>query len=471
MKIYNTLTRKKEKFIPIKNIVGMYTCGPTVYDYAHIGNLRTYIFEDILKRVLILNNYKVKHVMNITDVGHLTSDADEGEDKLMKALVREGKPLNEKSMLELADFYTRAFKEDIKRLNIIFPDIWCKATDHVQDMIELIKKIIKNGFAYETNTALYFDTGKDKNYGKLAKLKLNELKAGARVEVDPEKYNPYDFALWFKLVGKNVNHIMNWNSPWGKGFPGWHIECSAMSMKYLGEEFDIHCGGIDHIPVHHTNEIAQSEAVTGKRWVKYWIHGEFLVLDRGKMAKSAGTFITLQKLIDNGYSPMTYRYLCLTAHYRQQLKFSFEALESAKNSLERLKNIVRDLKAKVEETKGEEKIENYKEKFKEAVSDDLNVPEGLAVLWNAVRDENLGAREKLEIIRYCDSVLGLKLLKEEEENIPNEVLELANKREEARKNRDWKRADELREKISSFGYYVDDTEKGYRIRKKVEEKI
>ncbi len=462
MKIFNTMSRKKEDFKPVSNPVGIYICGPTVYDYAHIGNLRSYVFSDILRRVILLNNFKLNSVMNITDVGHLVSDADEGEDKLVKALRREGKPLTKESLLELSEIYAEAFKEDISSLNITFPDVWCKATEHVEDMIKVIEKIIKNGFAYETGTAIYFDTSKDKDYGKLARLKLEELKAGARVEVDKEKKNPRDFVLWFKLAGKNKNHVMFWDSPWGKGFPGWHIECSAMSSKYLGEQFDIHCGGIDHIPVHHVNEIAQSEAAFGKKpWVKYWVHNEFLVLDKGKMSKSEGSFIILKDLINKGYSPLDYRYLCLGTHYRKQLYFSFEALDNARNSLERLRNIVSELKHEDGESSGSG--EKYKKEFFEAVSDDLNTPEGLAILWSALRDSSLGAREKLEVAEYCDKVLGLDLMKEEE--IPAEIVRLAEKREKARAEKDYREADRLREAIKEKGYVVEDKKEGFVLKK------
>ncbi|MBN2190641.1 MAG: cysteine--tRNA ligase, partial [Candidatus Aureabacteria bacterium] len=330
--LYNTLSKSKTAFKPIRDTeVGIYACGPTVYNFAHIGNLRTYIFEDLLKRVFLYNGYKVKHVMNITDVGHLTSDADEGEDKMLLGAEREGK-----SVWDIAKFYEKAFFKDTEKLNIIGPDIRCRATEHIQDMVNLIGRIEANGFTYVSGGNLYFDIEKFADYGKLSGLSLQDLRAGARIEVDANKKNPHDFVLWF-TKSKHGNQDMQWESPWGRGFPGWHIECSAMSMKYLGEHIDIHCGGIDHINVHHTNEIAQSEAATGKKWVDFWLHGEFLIMDKGKMSKSAGEFTTLNTLTDKGFDPLDFRYLCLGAHYRTQLAFSYEALESARNGLKNLR--------------------------------------------------------------------------------------------------------------------------------------
>lgn len=470
VRLYNTLTRKKEEFVPIEEgKVGMYCCGPTVYDFAHIGNLRAYIFEDILRRALLLNKYKLKHVVNITDVGHLTSDADEGEDKLMKALRREGKEPSVEAMMELADKYTKAFMEDIKALNIQEPELWCKATDHIPEMIELVRRIENNGYAYKTKVGLIFDTSKFDHYAELGRLRLEEQKAGARVAVDEERKNPSDFALW---LTNQPTHIMQWDSPWGRGFPGWHIECSAMSMKYLGEQFDIHCGGIDHVPVHHTNEIAQSEAATGKHpWVKYWLHNEFLVLEKGKMAKSEGGFITLQAVADKGYDPLVYRYLCLGAHYRQQLKFSWDAMDGARNTFNRLKEKILELKDS--EGKGsetglqEEKTDVCLHQFLEAVNDDLNTPQALSIMWSVLRDEEINAKEKLALMYRFDEIFGLGFRELEREKIdaPKEVLELLKKREEARKNKEWKLADQLRDKIKKAGYSIDDTPDGARLRK------
>src|SRR3989344_3998841 len=330
--LFNTLSRKKEPFVPIKKgRVGMYTCGPTVYNYAHLGNLRSYIFEDLLKRTLLFNNFKVRQVMNITDVGHLTSDADAGMDKMLIGAKRENK-----SVLQIAEFYTKAFKEDLSRLSIIPPDIWCKATEHIKEQVSLIKKLEKKGFTYSAGGNIYFDTSKLKDYGKLARLNLNAQKY-ERVEKDTNKRNPSDFVLWF-TKSKFQDQELKWSSPWGSsGYPGWHIECSAMAIKYLGSQFDIHCGGIDHIPVHHTNEIAQSEAAIGKKpWVRYWLHNEFLVLEGQKMAKSGENFITLSALQEKGFDPLDYRYFCLGTHYRKPLMFGFEALEGARNARKKL---------------------------------------------------------------------------------------------------------------------------------------
>ncbi|MBW2997281.1 cysteine--tRNA ligase [Candidatus Woesearchaeota archaeon] len=470
LKLYNTLSRKKEEFVPLEEgKVGMYCCGPTVYDFAHIGNLRAYIFQDVLRRALLLNQFKLKQVMNITDVGHLTSDADEGEDKLMKALRREGKEPSVEAMMELAEKYTNAFMKDIKSLNIQEPELWCKATEHIPEMIELVKRIEENGYAYKTKVGLIFDTAKFSSYAELGRLRLEEQKAGARVAVDEERKSPSDFALW---LTNQPNHLMQWDSPWGRGFPGWHLECSAMSMKYLGEQFDIHCGGIDHVPVHHTNEVAQSEAATGKHpWVKYWLHNEFLVLEKGKMAKSEGGFITLQAVADKGYDTFVYRYLCLGAHYRQQLKFSWDGMEGAKNTFNRLKEKILELKdresVESETELQEEKTDVYLHQFIEAINDDLNTPRALSVMWSVLRDEEIDAKEKLALMCRFDEILGLGFKEWEREKVkaPQEVLELLDKREEARKNKDWELADKARDKIKKAGYAIDDTPDGARLKK------
>lgn len=458
LKLFNTLTRKKEIFKPIKKTqVGLYACGPTVYNYAHIGNLRTYIFEDILKRTLLYNKLKVKHIMNITDVGHLTSDADEGQDKMDLAVKRE-----HKTPEQIASFYTKAFFDDLKQLNIISPTLKPKATQHIKDMINLIKKIEKNKYTYiGKNGNVYFDTSKFKDYGKLAKLNLEKQKSGARVCIDPDKKHPRDFVLWFSTTGsKFKNHVQNWNSPWGKGWPGWHIECSAMSIKYLGEHFDIHCGGLDHIPIHHPNEIAQSEAATGKKWVNYWLHGEWLIMDKEKMSKSAGGFIRLPTLIEKNFDPLSYRYLCLTTHYRKSLTFSYEALTSAQNSYYNLKERIKQLKSS---TKTSKKTESYKNKFLKSVNDDLNMPQALALLWQVLKDTSLDDNEKYILVKEFDKVLGLKLTKTEK--IPKEVLELAKQREKARKNKDFKESDSLRDKINKLGYIIEDSQTGFKIKK------
>jgi len=464
LKLYNTWSRKKETFKPIKKgHVSLYTCGPTVYNFAHIGNLRSYLFEDILKRILLYDGFKVKHVMNITDVGHLTSDEDEGEDKMDLAVKRE-----KKTPEQIAEFYASSFFSDLEKLNIIQPDIKCKATEHVKDMIHLIERIEKNGYTYVgKNGNVYFDTSKFKDYGKLARLKLDQQKAGARTEIDQNKKHPRDFVLWFSETGsKFQGHIQKWDSPWGIGWPGWHVECSAMSMKYLGDHFDMHCGGIDHIPVHHPNEIAQSEAATGKKWVNYWLHNEFLILGKGKMAKSGKNFITLQVLIDKGFDPLDYRYLNLTAHYRSKLNFTWEALENAKSSFDTMKNIVLEIKSKKDSNKTKD-YDKYKENFIEEINDDMNIPRALAILWKILRDKELGNKEKLELIVDFDKIfcLGLKDLKEEKVDVPKDILELLNKREEARKNKDWAVADKLRDEINKKGYVLSDTKEGTKVRK------
>ncbi len=463
LRIFNTMGREIQEFVPIEDgKVGMYTCGPTVYNYAHIGNLRTYIFEDILRRTLEYLGYRVTHVMNVTDVGHLTDDADEGEDKVLKSAREKGK-----TVWEIAEFYTRAFFDDIDRLNIERPTVVCKATEHIGDMIKLIKRIEKNGYTYEAGGNLYFDISKFKDYGKLALLNIEDLKAGARIGIDKNKKNPHDFVLWF-TKSKFEHQAMMWDSPWGRGYPGWHIECSAMSMKYLGDHFDIHCGGIDHIPVHHTNEIAQSEAATGKKWVNYWLHGEFLVMSKEKMAKSAGNFITLSTLVEKGYDPLDYRYLCLGAHYRSQLQFSFEALDSARNA--RLALVDRIVRLK-ENVKGKDRKEVAKNKYLEAferdITDDLNAPRALADLWNMLKDTSINDEEKLTTALVMDKILGLKLKEAEvpKLELDDEILAMIEERKKARANRDFKKADEIREKLKERGIILEDTPDGVRVRK------
>ncbi|MBI5880602.1 cysteine--tRNA ligase [archaeon] len=465
LRLYNTLSRKMEEFKPVTaGKVGIYACGPTVYQYAHIGNLRSYIFEDILRRTLLYNGFKLTHVMNITDVGHLTSDADTGEDKMLKGAKREGK-----TVWEIAKFYTDAFMKDTSMLNIQKPDVICKATDHIKEMITLIQRMEKNGYTYTAGGNVYFDVSKFADYGKLARLNLEEQKAGARIEVDENKRSPFDFALWF-TKSKFSEQEMKWDSQWGAGYPGWHIECSAMSMKYLGEQFDIHCGGIDHIPIHHTNEIAQSEAATGKKpWVKYWMHGEFLVMDKGKMSKSAGGFLTMQTLIDKGYDPLVYRYFCLGAHYRQQLTFSFEGLDGAKNTFTRLREKVLEIKenAAKKEDDDEEKTHEYEAEFKKAIDEDLNTPIVLSGMWSVLRDEEISDREKLRLLLEFDKVLGLGMAawKREKVDVPAEIQKLLDEREKARKEKKFALSDEIRNKIKQLGYEVSDTPEGQKVRK------
>lgn len=459
LKIYNTLTRQIEEFKPIKDKkVGLYTCGPTVYDYAHIGNLRTYIFEDILKRVLKYNGYKVKHVMNITDVGHLTGDRDMGEDKLEKGARREGK-----TAWEIADFYIKAFKKDLAALNILEPDIWCKATDNIKEQINLIKKLEAKDYTYKTSDGIYFDTSKFKDYTKLSHQKLEELQEGARVEKNPEKRNPADFALW-KFSPKGSKRQMEWQSPWGIGFPGWHIECSAMSLKYLGDQLDIHCGGADHVALHHTNEIAQSEAATGKKFFNYWLHGAFLNISGGKkMAKSEENFLTLDNaLIKKEINPLVYRFAALMTHYRKPMEYSKEGIEAAKNGLEHLYNQVRSLGGK----KGQVS-KQFKNKFLEAINDDLNMPRAMAVFQQVLKSDLTDA-DKLATILDFDKVLGLNLakVKKEKQKIPKQIQILVNEREAARENKNWAKSDKLRNEINKLGYLVEDTSEGQVVKKK-----
>ncbi len=452
LKLYNTLSRKKEIFKPLKNKkVGFYSCGPTVYWYQHIGNLRSYVFADILKRVLKYNKYLVKHVMNVTDVGHLTSDADSGEDKIEKAAKKE-----KKKAQQIANFYWKIFREDFKKLNIIEPDIWCKATEHIKEMIQLIKTLEKKGFTYKTNDGIYFNTSKLKDYGKLARLKIKKLKSGIRVKMREKKHKT-DFALW-KFSEKPGIRQQEWKSPWGIGFPGWHIECSAMSMKYLGKSFDIHTGGEDHISVHHTNEIAQSEAATGKKFVNYWLHGAFLVFKGKKISKSKGGLCTIAELEQKGFEPLTYRYFVLNTHYKSPLEFSLNNLNGAKNTYTRLKNIISEIK-------NDKKInKQYLKKFEETINNDLNMPKALSVLWNLLRDKK--ATGKIETIKKMDEVFALDLLKQEKLEIPTPVKRLLKKREEERKKENWHKADEIRKEIQKLGYLIEDTKKGVKIKKR-----
>ena len=451
LKLYNTLNHKKEIFQPIKpKEIGVYSCGPTTYSYAHIGNLRTYIFSDILKRVLVYDNFKVKHVMNVTDVGHLTSDADTGEDKIEKAAKKEGK-----SAEEIADYYLKIFKIDFKKLNISEPNIWSRATEHIPEMLKLIKKLKEKGFAYETDDGIYFDTSKFGSYGKLARLKKEGLEAGKRIDMRNKK-NKTDFALW-KFSEQPGIRQQEWEAFGKMGFPGWHIECSAMSMKYLGEHFDIHTGGIDHIPVHHTNEIAQSEAATGKKFVNYWIHGAFLTFKGEKVSKSKGGLYTISELQELGFKPLDYRYLCLTASYRSPLDFTIENLKNAQNSYERLKNIISEIKQDGKENKV------YLSEFQKAIDDDLNMPKALQVLWKLVRDEK--AVGKIKTIGKMDEVFGLDLLKKEIEKVPSEIKRIADEREKARKEKNWGKSDELRDKLNNLGWEIADSNEGYKLKK------
>ena len=455
LKIYNTLHHKREEFTPLNpSGATCYCCGPTVYNYAHIGNLRTYIFEDLLMRTL-RHSLPVKHMMNITDVGHLTSDADAGEDKMALASAREGK-----SAWEIAKFYEKKFFEDFDSLNCRRPDIIARATEHIPAMIKLVKTLEEKGYTYKTSDGIYYDTSKFADYGILInKAHLEGLKTGARVDFG-EKKNATDFALW-KFSPADKKRQMEWSSPWGVGFPGWHIECSAMAMQYLGETLDIHCGGIDHVAIHHTNEIAQAQAATGKQYVRYWIHGEFLVMSSGKMSKSDGTFVTLDTLKENGYSPLDYRYLCLGAHYRTQLEFSYESLDFAKKSRQSLKLKIMNIKenAKNIAAKETEILKEVKNNFVFAMEDDLNTSKALSLLWDFIKSE-ANAEEKLQFITFADTFLGLNLLEFEKKEIPAEAKKLLKERVEARKQKDFKRSDELRAKLFAMGIIVRDTPKG-----------
>ncbi|MDP2709536.1 MAG: cysteine--tRNA ligase [bacterium] len=459
--IYNTLGRKKEEFKPIKRgAVGLYTCGPTVYNYAHVGNLRAYLFEDILRRVLLYNGYKVKHVMNITDVGHLTGDMDLGEDKLELGAKREGK-----TAWQIAEFYTQAFKADIKKLNILEPDIWCKATDYIKEQIELVKILENKGFTYKISDGIYYDTSKFKNYNKLSHLPLEKLKEGARVEKNPEKKNPTDFALW-KFSPKAAKRQMEWESPWGIGFPGWHLECSAMSLAILKNQLDIHCGGIDHINIHHTNEIAQSEAATGKKFFNFWLHGAFLNIAGGKkMAKSQENFLTLKNaLIKQGINPLAFRFAALQTHYRKPMEYSEAGIRAAGNGLEHLYNQVRGVSSI--KYKASRANADFKKKFLEAVNNDLNTPRALAVTQKLLKSK-LSDREKLATVLDFDKVLGLNLARVlAEVKLPEEIKRLADQRLIARNHKDFLKSDELRAELEKLGYSVEDARGGQRVIKK-----
>jgi len=466
LKLYNTLFRKKQNFKPLHNKrVGLYTCGPTVYDFSHIGNLRTYIFEDILRRVLEYNGYKVKHIMNITDVGHLTSDTDLGEDKIEKGARREGK-----SVQQIAKFYTQAFLNDLKKLNIKKAHKLAPATRYIKQQINLINRLFKKGYAYETSQAVYFDVLKFKNYTKLSKQKLSQKIIASREEVvaDPEKRNPYDFTLWFKIVGRFENHIMRWPSPWGTGFPGWHLECSAISRAELGQPFDIHAGGIDHINVHHTNEIAQSEGAFGKPLARFWLHGEFLLVDRSKMAKSESNFLTLETVIKKEFNPLAFRYLVLTSHYRSKLNFTWKSLAAAQNALDNLYSILRTSDVqKLPSILRTSDVQKLRKKFLTVISDDLNTPKALSIVWQIIKDNRLSSAAKKQLLLEFDKVLGLELDKIKPQKIPPKIKNLVSQREKLRVNKQFIQADRLRKKIEKLGYRIEDTAFGPKVRKEL----
>jgi len=456
LNLYDNYTRSLRRFEPLKpGEVGLYTCGPTVYDYQHIGNFRTFLFEDLLKRVLEWNGYRVRHVMNITDVGHLTSDADTGEDKMEKGARRTGK-----SAWEIAKLYTEAFLEDMQALRIEDPTILSRATDHIPEQIAFIADIEKNGYTYRTSDGIYFDTSKQPDYGYLARLDKAGLDAGRRVDVG-EKKHATDFALW-KFSPPDGRRQMEWDSPWGVGFPGWHIECSAMAQKYLGDYFDIHCGGEDHIPVHHTNEIAQTEARVGTRLANFWMHAYFLLANDAKMAKSAGEFLRLKALTDRGYDPLAYRYLCLTAHYRSQLNFTWDALDAAATGLERMRRGFHAL------PDGGEPDREYLDRFTAEINDDLNVPKALAIAWELLRGDLVDLRVTRATLAAFDRVFGLGLAawRPREDAIPEAVHALAAARSAARAAKQWAEADRLRAELHAAGWEMEDRFDGYTLKRR-----
>ncbi len=454
---YNTLTRKKELFKPIdEKEVRIYSCGPTVYKDATIGNMRTNIFQDVLRRVLKYNGYNIKHAMNITDVGHLVSDGDEGEDKMIKSAIEE-----KKSPMEIAEYYTDLFFKDLEALNIEKPEIICKATDHIKEMIEYVKKLVENGYAYETSTAIYFDVSKLDKYPVLSNLNVENQKAGARVDVDKEKRNPYDFALWIKAP---ENHLMKWDSPWGPSYPGWHIECSSMGQKYLGEQFDIHTGGIDLIPTHHENEIAQSKGKCGKIPAKFWMHGEYLLINGGKMSKSLGNVYLIKDIIEKGYDPLVYKLFSYSSHYRNKLNFTWEAMDATAKSLERLRSGYQAHLQGTDYVK-DEVINEFENNFRQAINDDLNMPLAIGVVWDVVRQEKKSPKFA-KLLEKFDTVLGIKIDQKEsiKKQLPQEVLSLIEQRKQAREQKDWAKSDELRNLIESMGYKVKDTKDGMEVK-------
>lgn len=455
LKLYNTLTREKESFTPINDTVRIYSCGPTVYSFAHIGNFRAYVFMDTLRRVLKYNGYKLKHAMNITDVGHLESDSDEGEDKIAKAAKKENK-----DPYEIAKFYTDIFLRDFDRLNIDRPEIICKATDHIKEMLAYVEDIVKNGFAYETTRGIYFDISKLDKYPVLSDRKVDEQIAGARVEVDKEKKNPQDFALWIKAP---ENHIMKWDSPWGLSYPGWHIECSAMSNKYLGDEFDIHTGGIDHIPTHHENEIAQSKGRCGKVPARFWMHCNFLQIDGGKMSKSLGNIYTIDTLMEKGIEPIAYKLFCFSSHYRNKLNFTFEGAVSANTSLIRLREGYKK-HLNGEENVSTSEIENFEEQFHKAINDDLNMPVAMSIIWDIIKYPKK-SKSLAKLLLKFDEVLGLKIDEEQEVKIeiPEEIRKLMEQRKRAREEKNFELSDKIRDIIKEKGYIIKDLKDGMTI--------
>ena len=461
--LYNTLTRKKEELRPIAPpTVSMYSCGPTVYNYAHIGNLRTYVFMDELRRTLKYNGYTTRSVMNITDVGHLTSDADDGEDKMQTAAKKQ-----HKTPEEIAAEYSAVFFKDLERLNILMPEIVAKATDNISEMIDFVKTLCDKGYGYETDDGIYFDISKFDGYGKLSRCNLEDALAGARVAVNTQKRHPADFALWKKA---EPNHIMQWQSPWGMGYPGWHIECSAMGKKFLGERFDIHTGGVDHIPIHHENEIAQSEALEGHPVVNMWMHGEFMLVDGGKMSKSLGNVYTVEELMARGYPPLAFRYFCMNTHYRNKLNFTFTGLDAAKTAYSRLRSAISACKTAPEASAETKKtVADIRSAVIAAVNDDLNYPLALGEMWTLSK---LDCREVYELAEELDALFGLELHLPPETatvdaaDIPQNVVDIAEERFAARKNKDWAKSDALRAELDALGYAVLDGKDGYELKKK-----
>ncbi|MBI3619547.1 cysteine--tRNA ligase [Candidatus Roizmanbacteria bacterium] len=467
MQLYNTLTKKVQDFQPLTAPgVTLYTCGPTVYDYTHLGHIRKYVNDDLLKRSLNYLGYKVKHVMNITDVGHLTSDEDEGEDKLEKGAAKTGK-----TVWEVARFYTDFFEKTMRLVNIIPPDITAPATKHIDLMIDLISVLQQKGFVYMTDEAVYFEVSRFPSYGQLSGQNLRDKKIRARPEIrfDPGKKSPFDFALWFKRVGRFADHSMHWDSPWGDGFPGWHIECSAMSMKYLGETIDIHTGGVDHIPVHHENEIAQSEAATGQQFVRFFVHHQFVQVDGQKMSKSLGNFFTVNDVKQQGIDPLSLRLLFMQTHYRQIINFTWNSAKAANESLKNLRALTAAFRTQTERTAlSQEKLkqlDDYRAAFMQAINQDLQFPRAVSIMW-AMTKSNLPSTDKLDLLLEFDRVLGLDLQNVITETIPPAILELANKRQAARAENNFQTSDDLRQKIEAAGYVIEDTPSGFKVAKK-----
>ncbi len=469
MKLYNTKTRSIDEFTPLHPPkVTFYACGPTVYDYAHIGHIRKFTNDDMLKRILTFHGFDVEHIMNITDVGHLTNDVDDGEDKMEKGAVK-----YKKTPQELALYFTDSFKKTLSAVNIIPPSQYTVATEHIQDMIALVQSLLEKGSAYETDEAIYFDTATFPSYGSLSGQKLEDKVQQARSEVhiDSQKRNKADFALWFKIAGHHSQHTMKWPSPWGDGFPGWHIECSAMSMKYLGPTIDIHSGGVDHIPIHHENETAQSEAATGTEFVRTWFHTQFLLVDGIKMSKSLNNFYTVDDIVKKGIDPLAMRYLCMQTHYRQTLNFTWESLMASETALNKLRQAVVQLRNQTQRTNlSDEKnaqVDTYMTRFREHISEDLHIPQALALAWEVIKS-NIPSEDKLDLLYSFDEVYGFGLASYEPATaeIPAEVSQLVHERDEARARKDFEASDRLLDQINAHGYDVLDAENGTQVIKK-----